>query len=134
MPLLCGAGRKDTVCRCSDTAELWILHLPEVRGSGLGVRAKNGKSGTWRRGSGKGRAEERFLLSRRQRSGCKRSRKGSGAKGLFKSSGEERTEGWNGTVSADGEKIGEVELVAAGDVPAMSLKHAIEDVLDSFSL
>lgn len=34
----------------------------------------------------------------------------------------------------NGEKIGEVELVAAGDVPAMSLKHAIEDVLDSFSL
>ena len=34
----------------------------------------------------------------------------------------------------NGEKIGEVELTAAGDVPAMSLKHAIEDVLDSFSL
>lgn len=34
----------------------------------------------------------------------------------------------------NGEKIGEVELAAAGDVPAMSLKHAIEDVLDSFSL
>ena len=34
----------------------------------------------------------------------------------------------------NGEKIGEVELAAADDVPAMSLKHAIEDVLDSFSL
>lgn len=34
----------------------------------------------------------------------------------------------------NGEKIGEVDLVAADDVPAMSLKHAIEDVLDSFSL
>lgn len=31
-------------------------------------------------------------------------------------------------------KIGEVDLVAADDVPAMSLKHAIEDVLDTFSL
>ena len=34
----------------------------------------------------------------------------------------------------NGEMIGEVELAAADDVPAMSLKHAIEDVLDSFSL
>lgn len=34
----------------------------------------------------------------------------------------------------NGEKIGEVELAAAEDVPAMSLKHAIEDVLGSFSL
>lgn len=34
----------------------------------------------------------------------------------------------------NGEKIGEVELAAADDVPAMSLQHAIEDVLDSFSL
>ena len=34
----------------------------------------------------------------------------------------------------NGEKIGEVELAAADDVPAMSLKHAIEDVLDSLSL
>lgn len=34
----------------------------------------------------------------------------------------------------NGEKIGEVELAAADDVPAMSLKHAIENVLDSFSL
>lgn len=34
----------------------------------------------------------------------------------------------------NGEKIGEVDLVAAEDVPSMSLKHAIEDVLDTFSL
>lgn len=34
----------------------------------------------------------------------------------------------------NGEKIGEVDLVAADDVPSMSLKHAIEDVLDTFSL
>lgn len=34
----------------------------------------------------------------------------------------------------NGEKIGEVDLVAANDVPSMSLKHAIEDVLDTFSL
>nr|WP_317448728.1 D-alanyl-D-alanine carboxypeptidase family protein [uncultured Sellimonas sp.] len=34
----------------------------------------------------------------------------------------------------NGEKIGEVDLVAVDDVPSMSLKHAIEDVLDTFSL
>lgn len=34
----------------------------------------------------------------------------------------------------NGEKIGEVDLVAADDVPSLSLKHAIEDVLDTFSL
>ncbi len=34
----------------------------------------------------------------------------------------------------NGEKIGEVDLVAVDDVPSMSLKHTIEDVLDTFSL
>ena len=34
----------------------------------------------------------------------------------------------------NGEKIGEVDRVAVDDVPSMSLKHAIEDVLDTFSL
>lgn len=34
----------------------------------------------------------------------------------------------------NGEKIGEVDLVAVDDVPSMSLKHAIEDILDTFSL
>lgn len=34
----------------------------------------------------------------------------------------------------DGKEIGAVELTAASDVPAMSLKRAVEEVLDSFSL
>ena len=32
------------------------------------------------------------------------------------------------------EKIGEVDLVTISEVPAMSFKSAVEDVLDSFSL